>query len=268
MRHRTAVRSAVALALSGALAACTSAGGRAGDSAAATSSAAAGAGASTSATATGPASHAATTGATGAAAGDTAWRPLLDASMSQWRGYKAPAAPTGWTAAAGTLSKTGSVEDLVSKEQYGDFELAFDWQLDKGGNAGIFYRGTEEYEKIYWSGPEYQLLDDANHADGRSALTSAGAAYSLYAPPRGVTKPAGQWNSSRILVRGNHVEHWLNGQQVVTYELKSPDWEAKVKASKFKDWPNYGRASRGHIGIQGDHDERLQLRDMRIRTLS
>jgi hypothetical protein len=88
----------------------------------------------------------------------------------------------------------------------------------------------------------------------------------LYAPPAGVVKPGGEWNSSRIVARGAHVEHWLNGQKVVEYELWSPDWEAKVKASKFGEWPHYGRARTGHLGIQGDHDGALSIRNMRIRT--
>ena len=83
----------------------------------------------------------------------------------------------------------------------------------------------------------------------------------------GVVKPAGEWNSSRIVARGPHVEHWLNGKKVVEYELWSPDWEAKVKASKFKDWPNYGRAKKGYIAIQGDHEGSLSLRNVRIREL-
>ncbi|HEX4934134.1 MAG TPA: DUF1080 domain-containing protein, partial [Gemmatimonadaceae bacterium] len=93
---------------------------------------------------------------------------------------------------------------------------------------------------------------------------SAGAAYGLYAPPRGVVKAAGEWNAARIVARGNHVEHWLNGQKVVEYELGSPDWSAKVQASKFKDWPGYGKSARGHIGLQ-DHGDRVQYRNIRIR---
>ncbi len=147
------------------------------------------------------------------------------------------------------------------------FELSLDWKLSPGGNAGIFYRATEEYEKIYWSGTEYQLLDDARHPDGRNRLTSAAAAYGLYAPPAGVVHAAGEWNSTRIVVRGTHVEHWLNGQKVVEYDYGSPDWEAKVKNSKFGEWPHYGRATRGYIGIQGDHDGTLMLRNIKVRNL-
>ena len=128
-------------------------------------------------------------------------------------------------------------------------------------------RGTEEYDHIYWSAPEYQLLDDATAPDGHNRLTSAGAAYALYPPPAGVLHPAGEWNTARIVVRGNHVEHWMNGQKLLEYELGSPDWTAKVEASKFKDWPNYGKAPRGYIAIQGDHDGTLSLRNIRIREL-
>ena len=211
-----------------------------------------------------------TSGATTLTAEQTAagWRSLFDGtSTSAWRGYKSPTFPAGWSIVDGVLTKSGSVGDLLSKEQFGNFELALDWNLSTGGNAGIFYRGTEEYDHIYWSAPEYQLLDDANHPDGKSRLTSAGAAYALYPPPAGVVKPAGQWNSTLIVVNGNRVQHWLNGQKLLEYELGSPDWEAKVKASKFVEYPKYGRATRGYIGIQGDHDGVLSIRNVRIREL-
>ena len=175
--------------------------------------------------------------------------------------------PNGWRAADGLLQKTGRAEDILTADQFGDFELALEWRLDRGGNAGLFYRATEEYDKVYWSAPEYQLLDDANAPDGRNRLTSAAAAYALYAAPAGIVKPAGEWNATRVVARGAHVEHWLNGQKVVQYELWSPDWEAKVKASKFAEWPKYGRAKSGHIAIQGDHSGALALRNIKIRTL-
>jgi hypothetical protein len=116
------------------------------------------------------------------------------------------------------------------------------------------------------SAPEYQVLDDAAHADGRNPLTSAGAAFGLYAAPRGVVRPAGEWNQSRIVVRGSRVEHWLNGQKVVEYELQGGDWKAKVAASKFKDWPTYGTAEEGRIGLQ-DHGDRVQFRSIRLKVL-
>ncbi len=193
------------------------------------------------------------------------WRSLSD--LSVWRGYKSTEVPAGWHAADGIISKENGIGDLLSRDQFGNFELDLDWKIESGGNAGIFYRGTEEYDHIYWSAPEYQLLDDANAPDGKNRLTSAAAAYALYPPPAGVVKPAGEWNSTRIIVNGAHVEHWLNGQKVVEYELWSPDWKAKVTASKFVDYPNYGLAKKGYIGIQGDHNGALSLRNIRIREL-
>lgn len=219
---------------------------------------------SSSATASGAATS--TTSSSGATAA-SAWRPLIDDSLSAWRGYKASGIPSGWRVESGVLMKTEAINDLVSKDEYDDFELEFDWKIGPKGNAGVFYRGTEEFAKIYYTAPEYQLLDDAGHADGRSRLTAAASGYALYPAPAGVVKPADQWNSSRIVVRGSRVEHWLNGQQVVTYDIGSPDWEAKVRASKFATWKKYGRIPRGRLGIQGDHTGVLALRGMRIRSL-
>ena len=194
------------------------------------------------------------------------WRSLMSADA--WRGYKESALPSGWRLANGELTKQEPINDIVTRDQFGDFELEFDWKIAKAGNAGVFYRGSEEFEKVYWSAPEYQLLDDAAHADAGDRRTAAAANYGLHPSPPGVVKPAGEWNNGRIVARGGHVEHWLNGQKVVEYELWSPDWEAKVKATKFNDWPKYGRARRGHIAIQGDHEGALSLRNIRIREIT
>ena len=195
------------------------------------------------------------------------WRNLIDPTMSAWRGYRQPAMPPEWKVDNGVLSKVKSANDIVTRDEYDNFELEWEWKIHKGGNAGVFYRGTEEFQKIYYTAPEYQLLDDANAPDGKSRLTSAAADYALYPAPAGIVKAADEWNSSRIVARGAHVEHWLNGQKVVEYENGSPDWEAKVKASKFASWAKYGRITKGHIGIQGDHDGELAIRNMRIRAL-
>lgn len=215
--------------------------------------------------------------ASGAAAGQTqlteeertaGWRALFDGTgTSAWRGYHEQTFPSGWHIVDGVLTKTGSVHDIITRDEFGNFELALDWRLSPGGNSGVFYRGTEEYEAVYWSAPEYQLLDDAGHPDGRSRLTSAGSAFGLYPSPAGVVKPAGEWNSTLIVVNGSHAEHWMNGQKLLEYELGSPDWEARVKASKFKDWPHYGSAPKGHIAVQGDHDGTLSIRNVRVREI-
>lgn len=198
----------------------------------------------------------------------SSWRPLLGADIADvWRGYRSDSVPSAWHMVGDTLTKSVGTDDIITRQPYGDFELELDWKLSAGGNAGIFYRATEEYDHIYWSGPEYQLLDDAGHPDGRSRLTAAGSSYALYPSEAGIVKPAGEWNSTRIVVRGAHVEHWLNGKKLVEFELWSTDWQERVAKSKFSEWRDYGRAHAGYIGIQGDHDGSLSLRNIRIRPL-
>ena len=133
------------------------------------------------------------------------WRSLSgDEARRFWRGWKTDGFPDGWKVDADTLSKEGEVEDLASRESFGDFELELEWKVNAGGNAGLFYRGTREYDYIFWSAPEYQLLDDARHPDGGNRLTSAAAAYALYAAPAGIVKPAGSgirrasWSTARM----------------------------------------------------------------------
>ena len=194
------------------------------------------------------------------------WRSLLeDHSAPAWRGWKEPGLPAGWHVEGGVLTKDGKVDDLVTIDSFGNFELELEWMIGKAGNSGIFYRGTREYDHIYWSAPEYQLLDDENTEDGKSRLTAAGSVYALYGGPAGVVTRFDRWNKTRLVVKGNHVEHWLNGKKVVEYELKSADWKGRVAASKFSSYPNYGLAAAGLIGIQGDHPGTLAIRGIRIR---
>lgn len=187
-------------------------------------------------------------------------------TLNGWRQFR-DTTTSAWDVRDGMIHHdTGGGRDLMTVGEYKDFELRLEWRIAPGGNSGIFYRATEEYPEIYWSAPEMQVLDDALHPDGHSRLTSAGSDYGLYPAPAGVVKPAMEWNVARIIVRGDHVEHWLNGQKVVEYELGSPDWTAKVAASKFRDWPNYGKAPRGHIGVQV-HGNQVWYRNLRIRVL-
>ena len=211
-----------------------------------------------------------TSGATSLTAAQRAagWRSLFDGSdTSAWRGYRQQGMPAGWRIVNGVLTKTDSVPDIVTKDQFGDFELTFDWMESPHGNAGVFYRGTEEYDHIYWSAPEYQLLDDAGDPASKDRVYAAGAAYALYPAPAGIVKPANEWNSALIVVHGNRVQHWANGQKLLEYEIGSPDWTEKIKASKFAPYPRFGLAKRGYIGIQGDHPGTLSIRNVRIREI-
>jgi len=187
--------------------------------------------------------------------------------MQGWRGYGKTAMPdSGWSVEDGAITRTGRGGDIVTNDKYRNFELALEWKVPPGGNSGVFYRALESADPIYYSAPEMQVLDDERHADGKNPLTSAGAAYGLYAPPRGVVKPAGEWNAARLVVRGDSVEHWLNGQKVVSYQLGSADWKAKVAASKFNAWKAYGTGKEGLIGLQ-DHGDRVQFRSVKLRVL-
>jgi hypothetical protein len=209
-------------------------------------------------------------GTVAASTGDSAgsdWRTLFDGkSTAGWRGYRSQTVPAGWRVEDGLLTRAGSGGDLITTDKFGNFDLALEWKVAPGGNSGVMYRATEDAERPYETGIEMQVLDDAKHADGKSPLTSAGALYGLYPARPGVVKPAGEWNAARVVVNGNHVEHWLNGVKVVEAEIGSPDWNARVAASKFAEWPGYGKAREGHIVLQ-DHGDRVQYRNIRIRAL-
>ncbi len=196
------------------------------------------------------------------------WRLLFDGtSLAGWRGYKTQTAPDGWKAVEGTLSRVGKGRDIITTDQFSDFELRLEWKVAKGGNSGIFFHVLEQGgDQAYFTGPEMQVLDNGGHKDGTNPHTSAGSNYALHAPGRDVTKPVGEWNEVRLLVRGPHVEHWLNGVKLLEYELWSSDWEARVMASKFKTMPGYGRAKTGHIALQ-DHGDPVAFRNIKIRTL-
>jgi len=173
----------------------------------------------------------------------SAWRSLLEKSSAKhWRGWESGGLPKGWSIKDGVIAKDGEVDDLVTRDEYANFEIQLEWKLGKAGNSGIFYRGTREYDHIYWSAPEYQLLDDENAEDGKSRLTAAGSDYGLYGAPAGVALPFDHWNKTRLLVKGNHVEHWLNGKKVASYDVGTPDWDAAIKASKFgpEKYPKFG----------------------------
>jgi hypothetical protein len=198
---------------------------------------------------------------------EAGWRLLFDGrTMAGWRGYKKTSMPSGWRVVGGTLSRVGGGGDIVTTQQFRNFELVLEWNVSQGGNSGIFYRASEDEDGIYWTAPEMQVLDDARHPDGKSRLTAAGANYGLHPAPAGIVRPAGQWNQVRLIVNGRHVEHWLNGVRMLQYELWSPDWEMRVQGSKFAPHPRYGRNAQGYIGLQ-DHGDRVAYRNIKIRVL-
>lgn len=185
-----------------------------------------------------------------------------------WRGYLKSELPVGWQVIDGALTRVGAGGDIITKEQYENFELELEWKVSPGGNSGIFFHVVEDstLPAVYLTGPEMQVLDNRGHPDGRSPHTSAASNFALHPPARDATKPVGQWNRARLVVNGSRVEHWLNGELVVRYDLWTEQWKQRVRDSKFRDMPRYGLARSGHIALQ-DHGDWVAFRNIRIRRL-
>lgn len=197
------------------------------------------------------------------------WRALFDGKTTAgWRAFKQQQMPPGWSVVDGALTRGGKAGDIVSIEQFGDFELTLEWKIAAGANSGLFYRVVETPDNgpMWPVAPEYQLIDDRGYKGPLKDTQKTAANYDLQPPGRDATRPAGEWNTTRIVVDGSRVEHWLNGVQIVKYELWSDEWKALVAKSKFKDHPQYARARRGHIGIQ-DHGDWAAFRNIQIREL-
>jgi hypothetical protein len=203
------------------------------------------------------------------------WRLLFNGkSTAGWRGYKTTTVPDSWRVENGSLlarRESGrSAGDLITVEQFADFELVLQWKMTKGNNSGVIYRATEQHDQVWQSGPEYQILDNTMHLDGLNPLASAGACYAVFAPAKDMTRPVGQWNQTRIVAVGKHVEHWLNGDRLLEYDIDSDRWQAHVKTSKFFPTAygqgNWGQAEKGHIGLQ-DYGGAIEFRNIKIRPL-
>ena len=203
------------------------------------------------------------------------WKLLFDGRTTEgWRGYKKDAMPPGWKAVDGVLVRVsggaggkgaGGGDDIVTVDDYENFELSLEWKIAPGGNAGILYRVAEQAATSWHESPEMQVLDNAKFPT-RDKRQLAGACYDLYAPSKDLTKPAGEWNRVKLVVDGARVEHWMNGEKIVEYEIGSDDWNQKVAASKFKDKPTFAKATKGKICIQ-DHSDRGEYRNIKVRVL-
>ena len=195
------------------------------------------------------------------------WRLLFDGkSLDGWRSFKKSGPPaSGWVVQDGVLTciKGGKGGDLISRDEFDDFELSWEWSMPPKSNNGVKYFITEKRGGAV--GHEYQMIDDTLvHGDARS---STAAFYLVVAPdPAKEVKPFGQWNHSQVIVRGNHVEHWLNGRKVLTYELGSPAILAQVAKTKFNKVPGFGTKIRGHVLLTYHNDE-CSYRSIKLRPL-
>ncbi len=210
---------------------------------------------------------------------DAGWKLLFDGKTTNgWRGFRREKFPEeGWVVADGAIkhvagggqqSQNGG--DIITVDQYDNFELQLEWRISPGGNSGIKYLVAEEMVKSGYSGLgfEMQVLDDDGHPDakqGKNGNRTAGALYDLIAPQNKVLHPVGQWNQVRLIVRNNHVEHWLNGTKVVEYELGSPQLKALIAESKYKTIAGFGEVKKGHILLQ-DHGDEIWFRNIKVRV--
>lgn len=191
-------------------------------------------------------------------------------NLDGWKKYNGGEV-TGWSVKDGIVSNSGTGSDhggdiITIKQDYKDFELYLEWKVDSASNSGIFYHAQEGPERIYETGIEYQLIDGLGWPGKIHADQHSGSLYAMYDPQGNQEKKAGVWNVSRIIVKGTHVEHWLNGTKTVDCEMWSDDWNARKDKSKWKNISTWGAAKVGGIGLQ-DHGGLTQFRNFKIRKL-
>jgi hypothetical protein len=206
------------------------------------------------------------------------WQLLFDGkSTAGWHGYnKLPIA--AWAIDDCSLKTSGTEGnygsdlrgDLVTDANYTNFELSFDWKATKGGNSGVMYGVVEDakYKAAWMTGPEYQLIDDVGFPQKLEEWQKAGANYAMHVADvtQKQLRPVGEWNATRIVVNGAHVEHWLNGKKVVAFERWTPEWNKLRDAGKWKEAPDYGKFKTGRLALQ-DHGSVFWFRNLKIRPI-
>ncbi len=225
------------------------------------------------------------------AAEEEGWTTIFDGkTFDGWRGYNKDTVPAAWTIEDGAIKINGSGAgeagarnggDLIyAAKQFGNFELELEWKVDKGSNSGIFYLAQEIPETpIYYSSPEYQILDNENHPDAKLGVDGNRMSASLYdmipAKPQN-SKPYGEWNTTKIMIYKGTVVHYQNGEAVLEYHLWTPEWKELLDKSKFSQEKNAkaydllmncgGDAKQGYIGLQ-DHGDNVWYRNIRVKEL-
>ena len=200
------------------------------------------------------------------------WRLLFDGkSMDAWRRFNGDAVGAQWKVEDGAMVLTaGGGGDVITREQFDSFELALDYAIAPGGNSGLMFHVREGDPEPGMNGPEVQLLDNAGGGDPQKA----GWLYELYRPaddpetgkPLDATRPAGEWNRLRLILEGPKGSIEMNGVEYVTFEMWGAEWDRRVAASKFVQWPQFGKAKTGHICLQ-DHGARVAFRNIKVRPI-
>ncbi|MGZ3403485.1 MAG: 3-keto-disaccharide hydrolase [Phenylobacterium sp.] len=193
------------------------------------------------------------------------WKLLFDGKTTAgWKGFKTAAPDAGWKVADGAIGPTKKIsKDIITKENFENFDLTFDWKISPKGNSGVMFHVIPVGDETYESGPEYQILDNAH---GEPPLQQAGSLFALYAPSMDMTKPVGQWNHGRIVVDHGKVQHWMNGMKIVEYDINSADFKARVAGSKFKQWPQFATGKTGAIALQM-HGDPVWFQNIKIKVL-
>lgn len=203
------------------------------------------------------------------------WQLLFDGkTLNGWRDYNGDKLTAPWFATDGTIQARGGGGDahgyIVTSKNYENFDLVWDWKIAKGGNSGMLYHVVENpaFKVPYVTGPEYQLIDNLGFPEPLEDWQKTAADYAMHVADisKLIIKPAGEWNSSRIVFDSGHVEHWLNGQKVVEFEAWTEDWFARKHSGKWENAPEYGLASTGVICLQ-DHGSAAWFRNMKIKEL-
>lgn len=199
------------------------------------------------------------------------WKLLFDGTTTKgWVSLGKKTFPSsGWSVKDGTLflAKGPGGGDIVTEEQFSDFELKWEWRVAEGGNGGLKYNLPDATKGV---GCEYQLLDDLKHPDGvqHGPIRQTASLYDVLPPSaEKQLNPPGEWNESRIVVQGNQVEHWLNGKQVLAYELGSDALKAQIAKSKFKGMKEFGVKTKSPILLQ-DHNDEFAFRNIKIRPMA
>ena len=193
------------------------------------------------------------------------WKLLFNGKgLDGWRIYNGKGIGS-WAAKDGTLTleKPGS-GDLMTEAKYGDFELSLEWKFEEGNNSGIIYRVVETKGPSYETGPEMQVTPQK--PGDKLGKNSGGSLYDMYAPSANPFKGGDGWTQYRIVAKGKHIEHWVNGEKVVDCDIGSDDWNSRYAASKWKDKKDFAAASSGHIALQ-DHGGKIAYRNVKIREL-
>lgn len=203
------------------------------------------------------------------------WMLLFDGENTDgWRAYNGISFPEGWIVEDGALKGLGKGGDIggdivFAPIEFSEFELIFEWKIGAGGNSGVFYHVKEDpkFQAPYYTGPEYQVIDQLGFADPLEPWQSIGADYGMYDPDyEGVVKPAGEWNISKIIYSEKGSSYWLNGKKTVEFIPYSEDWNTRRNSGKWDNFPEYAKSKTGMISLQ-DHGSAVWFKNIKIRNL-